>query len=427
MKNRDTLLLYSLNYSPELTGIGKYNGEMVKWFADKDDSMKVICAAPYYPEWQCHSDYSNKVYQTEQSGNISVTRCPHYIPKSPTTIKRLMHLISFALTSAVPLFFSCWRKPRVLMVVQPTLFCTPLALLFCKLFGIKSLLHVQDFELDAMFGLSMSKSNGQGRLARLAFRVERFILRSFDAVSTISHSMMARAQSKGVDPERILFFPNWSDTHFVHPGIDGAPLRQEWGVADDEKLVLYAGNIGAKQGLELLLDAAAAMAHNRKIKFFIVGSGAHKEVLENQSRSRGLDNVYFKPLLPWESVPTMLAAADVHLVIQRKGAADAVLPSKLTNILSAGGHAVVTAEPHTELGRIAAKHPGIFSCVDPENLDGFLHGLESELTAASRNGVNPIARRYAETNLNQDAILTRFRSDLELLVGGSIRTTSENG
>ncbi|HAU13267.1 MAG TPA: colanic acid biosynthesis glycosyltransferase WcaI, partial [Gammaproteobacteria bacterium] len=176
-----------------------------------------------------------------------------------------------------------------------------------------------------------------------------------------------------------------------------------------------------------LLDAAAAMAHNRKIKFFIVGSGAHKEVLENQSRSRGLDNVYFKPLLPWESVPTMLAAADVHLVIQRKGAADAVLPSKLTNILSAGGHAVVTAEPHTELGRIAAKHPGIFSCVDPENLDGFLHGLESELAAASRNGVNPIARRYAETNLNQDAILTRFRSDLELLVGGSIRTTSENG
>ena len=95
-------------------------------------------------------------------------------------------------TSAVPLFFSCWRKPRVLMVVQPTLFCTPLALLFCKLFGIKSLLHVQDFELDAMFGLSMSKSNGQGRLARLAFRVERFILRSFDAVSTISHSMMAK-------------------------------------------------------------------------------------------------------------------------------------------------------------------------------------------------------------------------------------------
>ena len=80
-----------------------------------------------------------------------------------------------------------------------------------------------------------------------------------------------------------------------------------------------------------------------------------------------------------------------------------------------------------ELGRIAAKHPGIFSCVDPENLDGFLHGLESELAAASRNGVNPIARRYAETNLNQDAILTRFRSDLELLVGGSIRTTSENG
>lgn len=427
MKNRDALLLYSLNYSPELTGIGKYNGEMVNWFADKGEAVRVICAAPYYPEWECHADYSNKVYQSEESGHTHVTRCPHFIPRNPNTIRRLLHLISFALSSAIPLFFSCWRKPRVLMVVQPTLFCTPLALLFCKLFGIKSLLHVQDFELDAMFGLSMTKSGSQGALAKLAFRVERFILRSFDAVSTISHSMMAKAQSKGVDPERILFFPNWSDTQFVHPDIDGSPLRKEWGVKDDEKLVLYAGNIGAKQGLELLLEAAAALADNNKVKFFIVGSGAHKEVLENQSRSRGLNNVYFKPLLPWEAVPTMLAAADVHLVIQRKGAADAVLPSKLTNILSAGGHAVVTAEPHTELGRIAAKHPGIFSCVDPENLDAFLHGLESELAAASQNAVNPIARRYAETNLNQDAILARFRSDLELLVGGSIRTTSENG
>ena len=85
MKNRDTLLLYSLNYSPELTGIGKYNGEMVKWFADKDDSMKVICAAPYYPEWQCHSDYSNKVYQTENKPKNK----PKNKPENPKMMKQL--------------------------------------------------------------------------------------------------------------------------------------------------------------------------------------------------------------------------------------------------------------------------------------------------------------------------------------------------
>jgi colanic acid biosynthesis glycosyl transferase WcaI len=153
------------------------------------------------------------------------------------------------------------------------------------------------------------------------------------------------------------------------------------------------------------------------VKFFVVGAGAYVKQLQALSYDAGLTNIEFKPLQAWEDVPAMLSMADVHLVVQRKGAADSVLPSKLTNILSAGGNAVVTAESDTELGRLAEQYPGIYSCVGPEDIDAFCKGLDVEL---GNTGTNTVARKYAEENLNKDAILSRFREDLLNLVNEEI-------
>lgn len=422
------LLLYSLNYRPEMTGIGKYNAELLEAMANQGQSTSVICAKPYYPEWKVHEGYTDKPYYTAEENGVTVTRCPLYVPENPSTIKRIVHLVSFALSSLIPLLKASFKqRPKVLMVVQPTLFCTPMALLVSKLLGIKSLLHVQDFELDAMFGLSMTGSGKSTLVKRIAYGVERWLLQRFDAVSTISHSMMLRAEAKGVSKDKLVFFPNWSDTDFVKPGIDDHELRVEWGIRDYEKVVLYSGNIGAKQGLEMVLEAAEHYLNQPDVRFVIVGSGANKEALEQQAKERALTNVMFKPLIPWEQVPTLLSMADVHLVVQKKGAADAVLPSKLTNILSAGGHCVVTAEAHTELGCLAEKYPGIYSCIEPECLDAFIGAIDTELDRVASHNVNHVARRYAELNLNKEAVLRRFESDMDLLIGGGLRTTSENG
>lgn len=125
-------------------------------------------------------------------------------------------------------------------------------------------------------------------------------------------------------------------------------------------------------------------------------------------------NVYFKPLLQWERVPEMLALADIHLVVQKKGVADAVLPSKLTNILSVGGHALVTAEEDTELGRIAKKYRGVFTCIEPENIQVFIDGIE-KLLSIKTTQYNLIAREYAEQFLDKNKILEKFAADLNNL------------
>jgi len=406
------LVIYSLNFSPELTGIGKYNGELADKLTEKKVSISVITAPPYYPEWKRYDSFSN-FWSSSVIDDIYVIRNPVYIPRNVNTITRLFHLMSFSLSSIYGLIRLLRSKPTVLFMLQPTLFCAPMALLYCKITGAKSLMHIQDFEIDAMFGLGMAN----GLFTKLAKVYERWCLKHFDIVSSISYSMLRNAEAKGVDSKKLLFFPNWADTEFVTPEVDGSFIRQAWGYTKNQKIVLYSGNIGQKQGLAVVLQAAREMSNRTEVIFLLIGQGAHAAVLKKRAEEMGLKNIDFKPLQPWEKVPAILAMADVHLVVQKKGAADAVLPSKLTNILSVGGHALVTAEPYTELGKIAEKCPGIYTLVEPECEVSFIKGLRKVL-AMDTNKCNLIARKYAEENLNKDKVIGRFINDLEYLVKG---------
>jgi colanic acid biosynthesis glycosyl transferase WcaI len=407
--------LLSLNYKPEKTGIGKYNGEMAEKLQNNGVEVGVIVAPPYYPEWKVNQQYKSYLYKNESINGVSVTRCPLYVPSKVTTFKRLIHLSIFAVSSSVALLIKFMKnKPDLIFLVQPTLFCAPTTLLLSKLFGVKTVMHIQDFEVDAMFGLGMVS---KGKIANTVRRTESWLIKKFDLVSSISHSMLENAEQKGVDKSKLLFFPNWADTSFVTPETDGSDLRKEWGFAETDKVVLYAGNIGQKQGLEIVLEAAKSFEDDKQVKFVFVGAGAYVDSLKELAKANNLENVYFKPLQDWEDVPTMLSMADVHLVVQKKGAADAVLPSKLTNILSAGGHALVTAEASTELGKIEQENSGIYTRVEPENSKDFIAGLKTVL-ATDTSKPNMIARNYALKNLDINSIIERFISDLDKLVKG---------
>ena len=406
------VILSSLNYSPELTGIGKYNGEMCPELIKSGFDVSAIVAPPYYPDWQVHNDYCSYWFAQTVEQGVKVTRCPLYVPKNVTTLKRLIHLTTFAISSGVALFSKILSKPDVVLLLQPTLICAPGVLLFCKLTGAKSVMHIQDFEIDAFFGLGFM---AKGKKKPILAKIERWLMSKFDAVSTISYRMIEKAQEKGVSKEKIIYFPNWSDIFFVTPETQGSVLKQEWGFSADDKVILYAGNIGIKQGLELVLQAAQSLKGQLNLKFVIVGTGAYVSELKALKKTMALDNVFFKPIQPWECVPEMLALADIHLVVQKKGAADAVLPSKLTNILSAGGHALVTAEKHTELGYIENNHPGIFTCVEPECLTSFINGL-NELLAKDLTSHNIVARAYAEKFLAKGSILHKYSEDIRSLV-----------
>ncbi len=407
------ILLYGLNYAPELTGIGKYSGEMCEWLAEKGHDVRVICAPPYYPEWKVGKAYKSWQYQTEQRNKVTVFRCPLYVPNKPKTVSRLIHLFSFGLSS-LPVLFRQWSwQPDVVICIEPTFFCVPATLLFSKLRDSKSLLHIQDFELDAMLGLGLGKS---GLIAQFAGAVERWFMRRFDAISTISYSMLRKAQDKISLPEKVFYFPNWVDTDFLTPDADPDLFRKRWGIPESTRVVLYSGNMGKKQGLEIVLQAAGRLRQEPSLLFLMIGAGAALGELVHQAEQLQLDNLRFYPLQTYEELPALMALADIHLVVQKKGAADAVLPSKLTTILAVGGECVITAEAHTELGLLCREYPGIARCIEPENADALtaiLMEMLLHLPLKSSGVYNKVAHRFAQDNLDKDRILSRLVSQLE--------------
>jgi len=243
----------------------------------------------------------------------------------------------------------------------------------------------------------------------------------FDMVSTISSSMQRKVHHLGVLQDRSTIVPNWVDTSKLHPGAQGKDLREEWGLSSVQPVVLYAGNMGKKQGLEIVLDVAEKMlVNNPAVRFVLVGEGAAKADLVAGAEKRKLTNILFRPLQPLENLPGLLTMADIHLVIQKRGVADAVMPSKLTGILASGGFSIITADQDTELGRLVDEHPGIAVRAEPEDADALAAAVQRILETVRGTGrINQVARKYAERTLDQQVILSELERRLIRLSGAS--------
>lgn len=399
------ILIYGINFSPELTGIGKYNGEMAEWLLSKGHEVIVVTAPPYYPEWKLKGEYKN-FYSYKRTRNLTLIRCPLYIPSKPSTLKRLIHLISFSISSFIPIICLIFWKPDVILQVAPTLLTSIQTLVLSKLSKAKSVLHIQDFEIDAMFKLAMAKTN---LFKKIAFKIEKIIFNSFDSISTISTGMIKKLIDKGVKEEKVIYFPNWSEIDRFKDETKDLEYLNSLGIDRNKKIILYSGNMGHKQGLDKVIEVAYELKVNREFLFVLVGDGAVKKDLINHTKKLNLTNVIFLPLQSYEDLPKLLASADCHLVVQKANAADLVLPSKLTNILSVGGNAVITAEKNTTLGSLCEKNPGIAVLAKPESVQEIKEGI---INALSMKTPNVIAQNYSKDFLDKEKILNKYFTEL---------------
>ena len=391
------VLLFSINYAPELTGIGKYTGEMAEWLVTQGARVTVVTAPPYYPAWRVARPYRAYRYRHERLRGVDVIRCPLFVPKRVTAFKRLLHLASFAVSSLpVILWLAIRQRPDVIVVIEPPLFAAPAAWLAARLAGADAWLHVQDFEVDAAFGLGLLRP---GRVRLLVDRCERWLMRRFDRVTTISARMVDRLLAKRVSRTRASLFPNWVDLEDIRPL---AAKRERAG--SDETVVLYSGNMGVKQGLETLIRAAELLrdAGESRLKFVLCGDGVARLALERAAS--GLPNVAFRPLVPTERLNELLNEADIHVLPQRADAEDLVFPSKLTNMLASGRPVVATANPGTQ---IATLLEGCGVTVPPQDPAALAAALRSLADDPDRRGaLGAEARRTAERLWDKHAVLS---------------------
>ncbi|MFP9112563.1 WcaI family glycosyltransferase [Flavobacterium sp. RHBU_3] len=405
------ILIFGINYSPELTGIGKYTGEMGSWLAKQGHDVHVVTAMPYYPEWEVHASHKGKMWFTEDIDGAKVHRVPLYVPKEVSSAKRIIHEFSFVM-GVLPYWFKFLfsKKFDVIFCAAPPFHLGMLPVMLSKLKGTPMVSHVQDLQVDAAKELGMIKNK---TFLNIMFGMERFILKNSTKVSTISLGMEQKIAAKGIPAHQQIMFPNWVDESAIKPLPKEQSLRAEFGIGMDDKVVLYSGNLGEKQGLESIIEAAKLYKHRTDVYFIIVGSGGAKEKLQQMAAEAQLSNVQFYPLQPYEKLSALLATADVHLVLQKKSAADLVMPSKLTGILSAGGCSIVTAEPGTSLYTVMHQYNMGLLCEPEDNIalsETIGKAINSDLTEYRVN-----ARKYAEEFLSKENILKKFELDLEAM------------
>jgi len=398
------IVLLSMNFAPELTGIGKYSGEMAKALVERGHEVTVVCAPPYYPQLRVSGDYSNRRWCRDQSTpGMTVIRCPVWVPAKMSGLLRLMHLASFAMSSfPVMLWLVLWR-PALVFAVAPALFSVPAAWLTARLCGAKCWLHIQDLEIDAAFELGLLKGR---RLRSWATAAERLLMRGFDVVSTISQRMLRQLGEKGVPMDRTELVPNWVDLREVRPTDRSLTLREEFSITADQCVCLFSGTINRKQGLGVLVEAARRLAAHPNIVLVICGFGELRMALEESAGD--LRNVRFSDLRPTGELNALLNMADIHLLPQMRSAADLVMPSKLTGMLASGRPIIAAADPGTELA-IVVQLCGIVT--EPESAEGFANAiLELASDHHRRAALGAEARAYAERSLDSTTLLDRLNS-----------------
>jgi len=360
-----------------------------------------VAAPPYYPAWKRHSDYASSRYRREVWQGIEVWRAPIWVPKSPGGLARVLHLVSFAITSfPIMLRHVAWH-PDVVLSVAPAFVCAPVGLLTARLCGAQAWLHLQDFEVDVAFEMGLLRGK---LLQRMILRMERWVLRRFDSVSSISNRMVERLSKKGVPRERTHFFPNWVDTSRIYPLTAESSYRRELGIAPDAVVVLFSGSLGGKQGLMVIPAVAKLLVNRENIVFVICGDGVMKPQLERASAM--LPNVRFLALQPFERLGELLGMADIHLLPQSPGAQDLVLPSKLSGMLASGRPVIATCNNGTELDMVVSKCGVVIPPEDAPALAEAILRLSDD--PVTRIELGRRARAWAEANIERDTILGRM-------------------
>ena len=321
---------------------------MAEWLAARGHSVSVVTAPPYYPQWRVHDGYRAGRYAREERAGVSVRRAPLWVPARPGGVKRLLHLASFALSSLPSLLraaagrptSSWWSSRRC--SARPRHGWPP---------GCAAL--APGCTCRTMKWTPRSSWPAQGAWLRCAVaRAERWLMRRFDRVSTISERMLALARDKGVEPARAVLLPNWIDAQAITPDLDGGAYRAQLGIPADAIVALYSGNMGGKQGLQVLADVARRLEGETRLWFVFCGQGPERARCRRAAPDwRAHASWTCSPPNAWASC----CAWRTSIYCRSAGAADLVMPSKLTGMLASGRPVVCGAAPGTELAGVITR------------------------------------------------------------------------
>jgi colanic acid biosynthesis glycosyl transferase WcaI len=403
------VIVWGINYAPEFTGIAPHSVALCEFLRAQGHEVEMITSFSYYPNWQKRTEDRGRLYRTDVVNGVPVHRCWHFVPARVSALKRILHEGSFVFTSTLRAL--SLRRPDVFVVVSPPLLLGVAVWLVGKLKRAPFVFHVQDMQPDAAVGLGMLKPNW---FTRALYGLEAFAYRHAARVSGITRGMLKTFRSKGVPESKLIYFPNAIDLKNAEVAPERGGFRKRHGFAEDEFLAVYAGNLGVKQGLEVLLETAALL-QDQRIRFLICGDGAQREELAARAHDMKLPNFNMLPLQAGPDYPALLVDADVCFITQQAGAGNSFFPSKLLGLLAASKPVVIVAAPECELA--LALREGNFGVNvppgQPRELAAALDALAKDPARLAAYG--EAGRRYVE-QFGKNSVFENFLGELTCVV-----------
>ena len=399
------VVVWGINYAPEFTGIAPHSVALCEFLHSRGVEVSMITGFSYYPSWEKRLEDRGRFYRTDQINGVAVHRCWQFVPRRVSALKRIFHEASFVLASTLRAL--SLPSPDVYVIVSPPLLLGVAGWIVGKIKDTPYVFHVQDMQPDAAVGLGMLKA---GWFTRALYALESFAYRHAARVSGITQGMLKSFREKGVPGWKLLYFPNAIALTDAAPPPAPGEFRTRHGFGPDEFLAVYAGNLGVKQGLDVLLETAPRL-RDRRIRILICGDGAQRDFLEQQVRELKLPNVSMLPLQVGRDYRALLVDADLCFITQQSGAGNSFFPSKLLGLLAQSKPVVTVAAPECELA-LALAEGGFGVNVAPgrpQELADLLDALAQDPRLLAAYGA--AGRRYVE-QFEKTRVMENFLKEL---------------
>lgn len=376
------IIVWGINYAPEFTGIAPHNVALCEFLRSRGHEVEMVTSFSYYPTWQKRPEDAGALYRSEEINGVRVHRCWHFVPPRVSALKRIAHEASFVATSTLRLLWL--PRAEVYVIVSPPLLLGAAGWFIGKFKRAPFVFHVQDMQPDAAVGLGMLEA---GWFIKALYGLESFAYRSAARASGITRGMLVKFRGKGVPEKKLIYFPNAIELNREDAPPARGAFRARHGFAPDAFLAVYAGNLGVKQGLDVLIGAAKLL-RDRRIRIVICGDGAQRNVLAEQVRTLQLPNVTMLPLQAGEDYRALLADADLCFITQQSGSGNSFFPSKLLGLLAQSKPVITVADPESELAE-AAEQAGFGVNIPPgrpEEVARVLDGIAADPARLQRFG-----------------------------------------
>jgi colanic acid biosynthesis glycosyl transferase WcaI len=397
------ILVIGINYAPERTSVGPFTAGLCEHLAAQGHQVTVVTAFPYYPEWRVWDGYRGSLYRREILNGVTVHRVAHYVPRKASRVfERLAYDFTFTISAFVAALFT--PKCDVIYCSCPPPTVGLAAYVLGKIKGVPYVMKLTDLASDAALATGIMK---EGLAIRMARALEGFLYKKARTVVCLCQGFIEKLTARGVPAEKFRLIPDWGDTERIRPVESDGTFREANGFGPGQFLILHSGNMGKKQNLINVVNAAEYSQGEIDLVWVLVGEGEDLPALKRAAEDRA-PNLSLLPLQPAAAMPQMYAAADVLLLNQIAAMEDAVIPCKLLTYMAAGRPIVAAVNENSEAARVIrrAQCGVIVPAEDPEALSTAMLALQSDPELRRELGAN--ARLYAEMHFTKASVLEAY-------------------